>query len=489
MNLPNYSEIQEIEISLIKEANNTRTDYNEKDIDELAESISSVGMLHPLIVYKNANHYELIAGYQRRRAAIKNNWNTVPVKVLENPSPDLIINIQIIENAQRKDIHPMDEALAFLLINASSEEIAARIGKSVRYVNDRISLNKLSDKSRQLFRENVINILHGLLLCRISANEQDKILDLFIVGESPKIAGTVKHLRTLINNHASVNLKHAKFDTSCSNLNNKSCTNCEHRYGFNKSLFNNIESEDVCYNVSCFNIKNILHCINIEQLIKEKGVIPVRLTELENSEHTDKYNLVSDYEFTVTPIKLSDIKETDIIGIYFESYKRSKIGTISVLRHKSKDYEPEQTPDALREIRVAKAFRAFMNTIMNEIGHKIGEKGSDVLPNSILLYFCELLYTNLPEEQKEEINKFNGWENSSEYDREYFRSKEVSEPRVLLLILVFYGLLKNNTLNEMHYYYISKICKEWDIDIKTTLKEIEEEFHIELHYVNSMLTG
>lgn len=488
-NSPIYSETQEVEISLIKEAYNTRTEYNEQDISELAESIKEVGMLHPLIVCKNANHYQLIAGYQRRKAAIKNNWKTVPVKVLENPSPDLILNIQIIENAQRKDVHPMDEALAFQLMELPPEEIALKIGKSVQYVYDRKHLLKLGAKAVSYFREGILGIYHALMLCRVNEQEQDEILESFIFGTDKKFSGNTQLLKTLINKKASVKLSEAKFQPFDKFSTVKSCENCEHRSGYNKKLFNDIEADDICFNVSCFNLKNTLHCLSIEQDIKGKGVVPIRLSALVEEDNSyPKYNLVSDFEYIVNPIKLSEIKEGDIIGIYFEHSNRNKIGSINILQHKTDTYRPEPS-DALREIRIAKANKAFVNSLMNIIGQKIGEQGNQTIPSSIVLFFCETLYINLTEEQKKEINKFNGWDNSSEYNREYFRQQTLSldDSRMLLLVLLMYGFLKNQNINTPEYFYIKQLCKEWDIDAKNILKNIEEEFQIELHSVNSIL--
>ncbi len=157
---------------------NPRKKFDQAQLSELAESIKSHGIIQPLVVRFTVNGLEIVAGERRFRAAQMAKVAEVPVinRILTDKQ---VIEIQVIENAQRADVHPLEESEAFgrmIQIGYDAEGIAAKIGKPRAYVLQRLSLSKLSPTSREWFEEGYLLIGHALILARFDADEQDTIL-------------------------------------------------------------------------------------------------------------------------------------------------------------------------------------------------------------------------------------------------------------------------------------------------------------------------
>ena len=150
--------------------------------EELAESIRTQGVLSPLLVRPvTEQSFEIVAGARRYRAAQLAESATVPVRIV-NLTDAEALEAQLIENLQRRDVHPLEEAQGFrALLNLeepkySVEQIAAKTGKAPAYVAQRIRLTELVASVVEAFYAEEIGVGHALLLAKLQPDQQEKAL-------------------------------------------------------------------------------------------------------------------------------------------------------------------------------------------------------------------------------------------------------------------------------------------------------------------------
>ena len=169
----------------VKEISETKTnprgnDFEDKNFNELVESIKEKGILMPVLVRKGQkNTYEIVAGSRRLKAAKILKLEEIPAKIEEMTDTEAM-EAQIVENLQRQDIHPLEEGEAYRkLIEKSKYEIsaiAANVGKSESYVKQRLFLTNLKEKTVKAYRAGKINDGHAVLIARLSDNDQKSAL-------------------------------------------------------------------------------------------------------------------------------------------------------------------------------------------------------------------------------------------------------------------------------------------------------------------------
>ena len=141
-----------------------RKHFDKDSLLELSESIRQVGIIQPLIVQKRDEVYELIAGGRRWRAALEAGLSEVPV-VIRNYSEEKRLEIALIENIQREDLNPIEEAMAYKhLMNEfhlKQDEIAERVSKSRTAITNTMRLLKLDPRVQQMIIEDMISSGHG----------------------------------------------------------------------------------------------------------------------------------------------------------------------------------------------------------------------------------------------------------------------------------------------------------------------------------------
>ena len=176
---------------------NPRKTFSENALNELADNIRKQGLLQPITVRPMvdevvdgvnitrpagngvATHFEIVCGERRFRACKKLNMFEMPVIVREM-SDDEAFDAMITENLQRRDVDPIEEAVAFRLLTErgqSTDELAVRFGKSVRYVQDRIRLGALIEPLRKAVSAGDIPLRGGYLLARLSEDDQKAYLE------------------------------------------------------------------------------------------------------------------------------------------------------------------------------------------------------------------------------------------------------------------------------------------------------------------------
>lgn len=147
-----------------------RKNFDEDAMEELAESIKQYGIIQPLIVRKKETHYEIIAGERRWRAAKMAGLKEVPV-VIKNYTDEEIMEISLIENIQRENLNPIEEAMAYQLLiqefHLKQEDIAARVSKSRTFITNAMRLLKLDERVQNMLSESLLTSGHARALLAI----------------------------------------------------------------------------------------------------------------------------------------------------------------------------------------------------------------------------------------------------------------------------------------------------------------------------------
>jgi ParB/RepB/Spo0J family partition protein len=164
---------------IIESPHNPRQRFPEASMAELTESIREKGVVTPLLVRQNGKGYEIAAGHRRRRAAIAAGRETVPALIRTMTDPEFL-ELLVLENDHREDVHPLEEARGYQALmklpGYDVAKIAARVGRSPKYVYDRLKLLELIPEAQKLFLEDRFAAGHAILLARLSREDQKRLL-------------------------------------------------------------------------------------------------------------------------------------------------------------------------------------------------------------------------------------------------------------------------------------------------------------------------
>lgn len=164
-----------ISLNLIKSNDEQpRKSFDNEKIAELAQSIKEHGIIQPIILNKKGDYYIIVAGERRWRAAKFLGLKEVPAIVMELAEKD-ILEVSLIENIQRQDLNPIEEAMAYKKLlsefNLTQEELSKRVGKSRVAISNVIRLTNLSETVKQYLIDEVITEGHGRALLAIEDPE------------------------------------------------------------------------------------------------------------------------------------------------------------------------------------------------------------------------------------------------------------------------------------------------------------------------------
>ena len=172
-----------------------RKNFDEEALKELSESIKQFGVLQPLLVQKRDDYYEIIAGERRWRAAKLAGLKEIPVIVKELTEKE-IMEISLIENIQREDLNPIEEALAYKRLleefHVKHDELAERVSKSRSTITNSMRLLKLSDKVQQMIIDEKLTMGHVRPLIMVEDPEKQYALAQKIYDEKLSVRETEK---------------------------------------------------------------------------------------------------------------------------------------------------------------------------------------------------------------------------------------------------------------------------------------------------------
>jgi ParB family chromosome partitioning protein len=255
---------------LAESSTNPRKTFDEERLEELADSIRSKGVLSPLLVRRANGHLEIVTGARRYRAAQKAALREVPVRIVVLSDAEAL-ETQIVENLQRSDVHPFEEAQGFRALlehegaGYSIEKIAARTGKAAAYIAKRLRLLDLIPPVADAFTAGHIGIEHALLIAKLATDVQEKALahcfdGYYAVNDTERSLVPVSRLQAWVKQNVYLSLKSVPFSKDDETLVPEvgSCSNCPKRTGFNTLLFSEVR-EDSCADAACFNRKLDAH--------------------------------------------------------------------------------------------------------------------------------------------------------------------------------------------------------------------------------------
>jgi ParB family chromosome partitioning protein len=256
---------------LVESPTNPRKRYDEASLEELAESIRSQGVLAPLLVRAMAtDKYEIVAGSRRFRAAKLAGTDSIPVRVVQLSDADALV-AQVIENLQRENVHPLEEAQGFrALLDLPDQQytiarIGERAGKNASYVAARLRLTELIPDAADAFLADRLTIGHALLIAKLPPAQQQEAFkaafkSTWMTSGQTEILIPAKELAAWIESNLLLDLQTAPFDQSDAGLvpDAGSCHDCAKRTGANSLLFPE-SNHDQCLDGACFQTKLAAH--------------------------------------------------------------------------------------------------------------------------------------------------------------------------------------------------------------------------------------
>ncbi len=213
------NEIREIKLDEIRSnPYQPRKVFDDESLQELASSIKEHGVVQPVIVKKSIKGYELVAGERRTRACRLAGLKTVPA-VVKDFNDQEMMEIALIENIQRENLNPIEEAMAYDAIihgyNLTQEDVAKKFGKSRTYITNLLGLLKLPEETRRFVEEKKLSMSHARALSKLEDKDEINRLASKIVDEGLNVR-TIENIARDINNPKKLTLPHKGFNSKYS---------------------------------------------------------------------------------------------------------------------------------------------------------------------------------------------------------------------------------------------------------------------------------
>jgi ParB/RepB/Spo0J family partition protein len=255
---------------------NPRKHFDKQKLDELAESIVRLGVLQPIVVRpRPGDRYEIVAGERRYRAARQVAFEQIPCTV-RDLDDKATLEVQVVENLQRDDLHPLEEAEGYAALlrdhGYDADTLAQKIGKSRSYVYARLKLMELCPAAKKALLDGVISHSVGLLIARIpDAKLQAEATEVIAGGHEPL---SYRRAFEHIGDHYMLKLNEAPWKRNDADLlpSAGACSTCAFRTGNQKELFGDVKSADVCTKPPCYQAKMDAHWTRITAAAKEEGL-------------------------------------------------------------------------------------------------------------------------------------------------------------------------------------------------------------------------
>lgn len=267
-------EFNTLPLSALRESpTNPRRHMDQAALKELTESIRAQGVLVPLLVrptdevgVQKGGHdgrlFEVVCGSRRHAAAKAAGLEEVPVRICDFTA-EQAMEIQIIENLQRQDVHPLDEAEGYARLMKSGRydatALAAKVGRSESYIHRRVKLCALIDPAQKAFWADKINAGHAELMARLQSADQKKVLE-FATTRANCTAAVLEHW---IAENVLLRLREAPFDKKDATLSIQpggcACVVCHKRTSAAPLLFPEVGKDDRCTDPACWQAKVEAH--------------------------------------------------------------------------------------------------------------------------------------------------------------------------------------------------------------------------------------
>jgi ParB family chromosome partitioning protein len=290
--------VQEISLDHINPPKaNSRRRMDVAALAELASNIRVLGVLQPILVRpQDGAGYEIVCGERRWRASKEAGRETIPARIM-NLSDAEALELSVIENVQRESVHELDEALGYKALIQQDptlytvETIAAKVGRSPKYVYGRLKLAELTPNLQKAFYDGKLTAGHAMEIARLQPKDQEWALSECFPGHRTTAAIlkdkdprpiSVRELRDWIQREIHLSLAQAPFDVNDPTLLPAAgpCTTCPKRSGSNPLLFaDTIKRPDICTDPECFHKKkDTLVELRIREL-HQAGEEPLKVSD------------------------------------------------------------------------------------------------------------------------------------------------------------------------------------------------------------------
>ena len=279
---------KELAIAEVKPGNNIRTDFPKESLAGLMDSIQKQGILQPLLIKSVDGKFELVAGGRRFAAAKALKLEKVPCVIRDIDKKD-VKQIQLVENIQRENLNPIDEAVALsdLLKVHKIDDLAMMIGKTPKYVSDREKILSLPLMVTDALKMKKLSVGHAIVISRLN----NKKLQIEICREILSERMSVKQAESALSHYAK-HLEYAPFGK-------QDCKNCVHNGTNFKDLFDKAASlKGECMNPDCFNKKLKEYIVARKQDWKNRKIPVISREQYYSSKENNKWHSISSYEIS-----------------------------------------------------------------------------------------------------------------------------------------------------------------------------------------------
>jgi ParB family chromosome partitioning protein len=251
--------LTDIKPSSLTPQKNRRARFDPEKLKELAASIAQKGVISPITVRFIKDGFELVAGERRWIASGMAGAKTITAVVREISDQDAA-EIQLLENLQREDVHPLDEATSYKYLHEKLKidiaEIALKVGKTEKHVLGRLKLNSLTAAAFKMLNAAELPIGHAMEMAKYPVESQKVILKNCLTNWSGTVS--LKQFRDNIERTVQLKLSKASFSLKATNLlpSGLACVDCPERTGANPTLFDEADAkDDRCLNQACYGKK------------------------------------------------------------------------------------------------------------------------------------------------------------------------------------------------------------------------------------------
>lgn len=274
---------REVNLSELKVSkDNPRKSFNENKMADLTNSIKEKGVIEPIVIRPSNGKYEIVCGERRFRASQKTGIKTIPA-IIRELTDGQAMEIRAVENLQREDLCPLEEAQAFKTMlekcKYTQDDLATKVGKSRKYIIDRIRLLELSADIQQGISKELITPGHGIVLLRLEDPEERQGLYKSIIDEKLSVRSAENAL-----DQCGKKLNNAPFDT-------KECQKCEHNGSKQKDFFDkDTNLKGRCLNIDCYKKKREALVNKSITELRKKGVKIVTEQKIKSELGGTKYD-------------------------------------------------------------------------------------------------------------------------------------------------------------------------------------------------------
>jgi ParB/RepB/Spo0J family partition protein len=492
-----------------------RKRFDEKSLDELADSFRSAGQLQEITVRKHPKlkgKYEIVAGERRWRAASRVDGFTLRANVRELTDVQLV-ELLAIENLQREDVHELEEAVQYRFLMDSGydvDTVAAKVGKSSSYVYQRIKLAELSKRASDLFLDARLTAGHAILLARLPSKTQDDVLDKCFYEAKTSGAHTsqpnlyldsrnvkpekrkdaeaigVRGLDALIQTEILLNLDRAAFDGSDATLVPKagSCPDCPKRTGAQPDLFPSDAKGNHCTDRRCYMKKTDA---NLDRRYEEIVALERFALLSENGPTDDKRfeNVVSRWSWNECKIGSDGAVRSLIVTgarrglLLWASYPGSG-GNGNAMSADEKRWKEEQRIRNAKDKREALVNRRTASALWDAVvvprkaeTAKLGILQLDDLRRVAVRLWGEMWFEN-----RKALAELRGWKCDKEKDEALDGVKRMDEMNAvqlaeLLIELSFISVRYEHSHNAVDRDTLYHVAKQDGVDLKRIKREVE----------------